>query len=69
VPLDGFSGKQRHLGIVRKIHGAKGWLLQPFGAIAEHDFAPRSKFNGGTYGVAECSAEEHCVVVHLVLKA
>jgi hypothetical protein len=67
VPLDGFRGKQRHLRIVRKIHGSKGRLLKALGAKAEHDFAPWCEFNGGTDGVAKGSAEEHCVVVQWLL--
>jgi hypothetical protein len=69
VPLDGFRGKQRQLGIVGKIHGPERWFLKTLGPKAERDFAPRSEFYGGTYGVAEGTSEEHCVVVHLVLKA
>ena len=65
--LDGFRGKQRHLGVVRKIHGSKGRILQPLVAIAEHDFAPWCEFIGGTEGVAKGSAEEHCVVVQWFL--
>ena len=67
VPLDGFRGKQRHLRIVRKIHGAERRLLKALGAIAEHDFAPWREFNGGSDGVAKGSAEEHCVVVQWFL--